>query len=224
MGKLFVIATPIGNLEDISFRAIRTLKEAGVIFAEDTRRFQILAQKYNVKTKVFSYRDQNHDKTFPQILQILNDGVDVALVSDSGTPLISDQGFKLVRDLRAQNIEVIPIPGPNAAIAALSVSGMATDKFTFLGFLPKSGKKRIDLLKKWGNSGASVIIYESPFRMKKLLEEIETALGERDIFIGCEITKKFEKYYSGQVSEVKKSFASHVRGEFTVIIGKQEES
>ncbi|MBU0975653.1 MAG: 16S rRNA (cytidine(1402)-2'-O)-methyltransferase [Patescibacteria group bacterium] len=220
-GKLFVVATPIGNLEDITFRAIRTLKEATIILAEDTRKTAKLLHHYDINTKMLSYRDQNHNRVISPILDILNSCQDIALVSDSGTPTISDPGFKLVRELVNHSIEIISIPGPSAAIAALSISGLPTDKFVFLGFLPKGQNKQRLLLQKYSNLDATIILYESPYRVKKLLHSILDTLGDRTITVANDLTKKFERTWHGKASDVLTILEEITpKGEFTVLISK----
>jgi len=150
-GKLYVVATPIGNLEDITFRAIDTLKKVTFVLAEDTRESYKLFNRYDIKTQLISYRDQNHEKMLGKILEKLDMGLDLALISDCGTPLISDPGFKLIRELRERKYDVVSIPGPSALTSALSISGLVTDRFAFLGFLPKSDIKRKKLLQEYVN-------------------------------------------------------------------------
>ncbi|MDD3646945.1 MAG: 16S rRNA (cytidine(1402)-2'-O)-methyltransferase [Candidatus Dojkabacteria bacterium] len=221
-GKLYVVATPIGNLEDITFRAVRILKEVSIILAEDTRKTTTLLHHYNIDTKMLSYRDQNHLRVIDLILGILESGQNIALVSDSGTPLISDPGFKLVRELVAQNINVIAIPGPSAVIAALSVSGLPTDKFTFLGFLPKGPGRRKTALEKFGNLDTTLIIYESPFRLKSLLDTIYETFGDRTVTVANDLTKKFERVWCGKISAVQTSLEGITpKGEFVILISKE---
>ena len=148
-GKLYVVATPIGNLKDMSFRAIETLKSVIFILAEDTRETKKLLNEYDINTQLVSYRDQNHERMIGKILEKLDMGLNLALVSDCGTPLISDPGYRLVRDLRMKGYEILSIPGPSALTSAISISGLPTDSFSFLGFLPKSEGKREKILKKY---------------------------------------------------------------------------
>lgn len=220
-GKLYVVGTPIGNLKDITLRAIETLKSVTVVLAEDTRKSAILLKQYGIKTKMISYRDQNHERIFPQILQLLLTGNNLAVISDSGTPTISDPGYKLVSDLHKHDIEIVTIPGPSAVIAALSISGLPTDKFTFLGFLPKGEGKRKSLLEKHGKLDTTLILFESPFRIEKLLHQIQLVLGERNVCVANELTKKFEKAWVGTPSELSSLLQSvSTRGEFVVLISK----
>ena len=169
-GKLYVVATPIGNLGDITFRAVETLKKVSFVLAEDTRESYKLFNKYNIGTQLVSYRDQNHERMLDKVLEKLDVGLDLALISDCGTPLISDPGFKLIRELRERKYDVISIPGPSALTSALSISGLVTDKFTFLGFLPKSDIRRKKLLKEYVGIKGSIVFYESPNRLIKLLD------------------------------------------------------
>jgi 16S rRNA (cytidine1402-2'-O)-methyltransferase len=222
-GKLFIIATPIGNLSDITLRALQILKSSNLILAEDTRRSQILLNHYKINTQLISYRDQNHNKVFPQILANLQAGQDIALISDSGTPLISDPGFRLVKELRERNIKILTIPGPSAVTAALSISGLPTDNFIFLGFLPKSSAKRKKILSAFCLLPSTLIIYESPFRIKKLLDEIYKTLGNRTIFIANELTKKFEKIWYGKIIKLINEFKDiKPKGEFVVLVAKED--
>lgn len=219
-GKLYVVATPIGNLGDITFRAVDILKKSAFILAEDTRETGKLLNRYDIKTQMVSYRDQNHDRMFPKVLEKLDIGLDLALVSDCGTPLVSDPGYRLVSELRELGYEIIPLPGPSALISALSVSGMPTDKFTFLGFLPKSDGKREKLLKEYGNIGDTLIIYESPHRLIELLKQIKEVLGNRKVFLAKDISKKREEYFFKNVSEILSDFENEkeVFGEYVVLI------
>ena len=221
-GKLYIVATPIGNLEDISFRAISTLKEVTFVLAEDTRQTLKLFNRYEIKTHLVSYRDQNHDRIMPKVLEKLDMGLNLALVSDSGTPNISDPGFKLVRDLKEKGYEVIPIPGASAVISALSASGLNTDKFTFLGFLPKGDGKRITTLEVFKDIPTTLVIYESPKRLMSLLNEIEEVFGNRKIAIANDITKLYEKIETGNLLDLKEKYSEDLKGEFVVLIEKSE--
>jgi 16S rRNA (cytidine1402-2'-O)-methyltransferase len=219
-GTLFIIATPIGNLEDITHRAIRVLNEVDVICSEDTRQTKKLLNRYQIPTSQISYRDQNHTRVVGEIIQRLDAGQDVALVSDSGTPLISDPGFKLVEDVLSHDFRIIPIPGPSAITAAISAAGLPTDRFTFLGFLPKKDNARKDLLTKYGSLDSTLIIYESPFRLKKLLEEIKETLGNRFIGICAELTKVHENISRGLIDNVSLDEIVE-KGEYVVLIAKE---
>ncbi len=217
-GKLFVVATPIGNLEDITFRAIRTLRECNIILCEDTRRAKILLKHYGIEKPLISYFEGNEERRIPEIIKLLKEGKDIALISDAGTPLISDPGYRLVKRCREEGIEVLPVPGPSAAIAALSVSGLETDKFVFLGFPPKRKGKRIKLLQEVKDFEGSLIFYVSPYDINDFLEEALEVLGDRKICVCREMTKMFEEYIYGNLSEVKDKVKP--KGEIVVVIGK----
>lgn len=219
-GKLYVLSGPIGNLADITLRALDTLKSVDFIVSEDTRETSKLLNKYQIEKSQLSYRDQNHNKVVESIVALLKDGKDLALVSDSGTPTISDPGFKLVEQIRSQQIQIVPIPGPTAVISALSVSGLPTDKFTFLGFLPKNKSSRKKVLIAYGALDATLVLYESPFRIKKLLQEIKETLGNRVVCIARELTKIHEEVITGTVEELLAKKIME-KGEFTVLVAKE---
>lgn len=218
-GKLFIVASPIGNLEDISFRAVSTLKEVDFILSEDTRETQKILNHFSISKPQISYRDQNHQLVINRIKDILKDGLNLALLSDRGTPLISDPGFKLVRDVINAGFKVESIPGPSSVISALVVSGLPTDRFIFLGFLPKSEKQRLEMLEKYGKLESTLILFESPFRIVKLLEEVKLSLGERDVVVAKELTKLHEEVYRFNLRELE-SQKIDTRGEFVVLISK----
>lgn len=222
-GKLFVIATPIGNLSDITLRAIETLKSVAFILAEDTRVSKVLLNKYEIKTTVISYRDQNHEKMFTKITEKLDMGLNLGLISDAGTPLISDPGYKLVSQLKEREYDVVPIPGPDAVSTALCASGLPTDRYIFLGFLPKSEKLRKELLLKYGNIESTVCIYESPNRLLKLLSEIKEILGKRKVCVANDMTKMFEEVYTNNIDSVIDFYSKKTKivGEFVVLVGKE---
>jgi 16S rRNA (cytidine1402-2'-O)-methyltransferase len=225
-GKLYVVATPIGNLEDITFRAVRTLNKVAFVLAEDTRESKKLLDKYDIKTELVSYRDQNHRRIINKIIEKLNLGLDLALVSDNGTPLISDPGYKLVRELRKGGFEILSIPGPSAVISAISISGLPTDRFAFLGFLPKSDHKREEIIKNFLSLETTLVIYESPNRLFKLLDLVQKI--DRTLYISAvrDMTKKREKVYTGTLVKVKKSLEEdglkeNAYGEWVVLISKK---
>ena len=219
-GKLYIVATPIGHLKDMTFRAVEILKGVPFVLAEDTRESKKLLDRYEITTQLISYRDQNHERMLPKILEKLDMGLELALISDCGTPLISDPGYKLVSELRELDYEIIPIPGPSALTSALSVSGMPVDKFVFLGFLPKSEGKRKQLLEKYGELGATLAIYESPHRLLKLLRQIYKVLGERKVFLAKDISKKREAFILKDVSSLisKLEKEKEIHGEFVVLV------
>jgi 16S rRNA (cytidine1402-2'-O)-methyltransferase len=222
-GNLFIIATPIGNLSDISLRALDVLKEVDLILSEDTRETDKILKKYEIEKTQLSYRDQNHEMMLPKIEEFLDNNLNVALISDSGTPLISDPGYKLVRELIRKGFNIISIPGPSAVISALVISGFPTDKFSFLGFLPKSSGERSKILKIYGSLDSTLVIYESPFRIEKLLKEINENLGDRFVCLANEITKIHEKVTRGRVSMVLETVrGKRLKGEFVVLVGKED--
>ena len=216
--KLYIVATPIGNLQDITLRAIETLKSVDIIACEDTRHTKTLLNAYDIRTSLISYFEHNKIKRSKEIIQMLNSGKSVALVSDAGTPGISDPGYRLIHDAIASGIEVVTIPGPNAAIAALAVSGLATDKFLFEGFLPPKTQARRKRLQALSKEERTIILYESPHRILRALSDIKDVLG--DIFIVCtrELTKKFEEIRREPVSELLGHFtAAKPQGEFVLL-------
>lgn len=222
MSTCYVVATPIGNIEDWSPRAIETLKTVDLIFAEDTRHSAKLMQLFNISTPMRSLHDHNETDRIDEILNLLNDEKSIAIISDAGTPLISDPGFKVVRALREHGQKVIPIPGVSALITALSVSGIATDRFSFEGFLPakSSGRKsKMDALKK---DPRTLIFYESSHRIIEMLKDAISVFGhDRYAFIGREMTKRYESYLSNTLEELLTYYQTHSdeqRGEYVVVI------
>lgn len=223
-GKLYVVGTPIGNLSDITFRAVSILKKVHFVLAEDTRESKKLLDKYKINTELISYRDQNHSKILEKIVEKLNMGLDLALISDSGTPLISDPGYKLVRYLREKEYDVIALPGPSALVSALSVSGLPTDRFVFVGFLPKSDSKRRKILEEYKDLRNTIVIYESPNRLLKLLNLLKGELG-KDVVISLskDISKLRERYFFGEVVNIidileDEGFKENPHGEFVCIV------
>ncbi|XOB40125.1 MAG: 16S rRNA (cytidine(1402)-2'-O)-methyltransferase [Candidatus Nealsonbacteria bacterium] len=229
MSTLYIVSTPIGNLKDISFRAIQTLKEVDLILCEDTRVTRKLLNHYQIKKQLISYHQYSKLKKVNYIIELLKQGKDLALVSDAGTPGISDPGNKLVRDIivsLGNEVKIIPIPGPSAVTTALSISGFGTDRFLFLGFPPKK-KKRKKFFEELINSKYLVAFYESPYRIIKTLEELRNSLNTKykiqntKIVVCRELTKKFETVYRGNINEVIENIKKDkVKGEFVVIINK----
>jgi 16S rRNA (cytidine1402-2'-O)-methyltransferase len=227
-GKLYVVATPIGNLSDMTFRAVDILKKVAFVLAEDTRESKKLLEKYDIQTQLVSYRDENHERVLGKILEKLDMGLDLALISDAGTPLISDPGYKLVKHLRENDLEVISIPGPSALTAALSVSGLPTDRFVFFGFLPKSETRREKIISDYKDLHNTLVFYESPKRLITFLDTIYKVLGDVKIFLAKDISKLREEYFYGNVSSVKeilnnKSFAENPHGEFVCVVDTRKD-
>lgn len=216
-GILYIIATPIGNISDITFRAVDILKGVAFVLAEDTRVTGNLFKKYDINTTLVSYRDQNHDRMIEKIFEKLDMGLNLALVSDCGTPLISDPGYRLVSVLREKGYEVEAVPGASAVVSALSISGIPTDKFVFLGFLPKSDKRRVDILNRYLELRIPLVIYESPHRLKKLLEILKD-FSDIEIVLNKDVTKKFEKYYRGTPVEILSQLKDDIKGEWVVTV------
>jgi 16S rRNA (cytidine1402-2'-O)-methyltransferase len=218
-GILYIVATPIGNLEDITLRAVRILKEADAIAAEDTRHTQKLLNKFDIHTPLTSYHDHNKEEKAPVLVARLLEGKNVALVSDAGTPGISDPGYFLINLAIDQKISVFPIPGVTAAIAALSISGLPTDRFVFEGFLPSKHTARLKRLEALSKEERTLIFYEAPHRILQTLDDIHTVLGDRKTVLTRELTKVHEQVLRGTLSEVKKQLeAGSMKGEFTIII------
>ncbi|NQT62040.1 MAG: 16S rRNA (cytidine(1402)-2'-O)-methyltransferase [Candidatus Marinimicrobia bacterium] len=218
-GKLYIVSTPIGNLGDFTFRAVDVLKSVQLIAAEDTRVSGVLLKHYEIKTPMQSYHDHNKEQATPGLLRKLESGDDIALISDAGTPLISDPGFFLVRAAVAENIEVVPIPGASAMLAALVAAGLPSDRFTFEGFLPRK-KGRQTRFKMLAEDPRTIILYESPHRVGRTLKDIEEHMGDRQVVIGREITKKFEEFIRGSVSEIREQLDTRsIKGEVVIMIG-----
>ncbi len=216
---LYVVATPIGHLGDMTPRGVQTLQGCALIACEDTRVTGQLAQRFHIETKLTPYHDHNADMVRPGLLARAQHEA-IALVSDAGTPLISDPGFKLVRDARAQGIAVIPIPGACAAITALSVAGLATDQFFFGGFLSaKSGPRRA-VLQALATVPGSLVFYESPLRLRDCLHDMQDMLGNREAFLGRELTKLHETHYAGTLSSLAAAWREEdARGELVIVVG-----
>ena len=217
MGTLYLVATPIGNLEDITLRALRLLRKVNLIAAEDTRHTGRLLAHYEIDTPQLSYHEHNKLTQLDAVLRTLESG-DVALVSDAGMPGLSDPGYELVRVAIAQGFPVVPIPGPSALTAALVTSGLPTNAFVYLGFLPRRASERRRLLTELVSERRTLIAFESPRRLAAALEDILTTLGDRRIAVARELTKLYEEIWRGSVSEARSHFAGEVRGEITVVI------
>ncbi|MCA9470783.1 MAG: 16S rRNA (cytidine(1402)-2'-O)-methyltransferase [Nitrospirales bacterium] len=218
-GTLFIVSTPIGNLEDITFRAVRTLNEVGIIAAEDTRRTQKLCTHYNIHTPLTSYHDFNKEDKTPILIARLEQGENIAIVSDAGTPLVSDPGYFLVRATIKQEIPVVPIPGASSILAALTASGLPPDAFVFQGFLPRKSGQRTQFLTRLANEPRTIILFETPYRIRLTLEAIQEIFGSRQIVIARELTKLNESFIRGTAEALlKNGLPSRVKGEITVLI------
>ena len=216
MPSLYVVATPIGNLEDISLRALRTLREVKLIAAEDTRKTKRLLTTYDIKTPMTSYYEHNKLTKLDYILDCLKGG-DVALVSEAGTPGLSDPGYELILAASRSGIPVIPIPGASVVITALTISGLATDRFTYLGFLPRKAGDRRKLLESAAGDPGTIIILETPHRLVDSLGDMLSILGDRRIAVCRELTKLHEEVFRGRISQAIEHF-TEPRGEFTLVI------
>ncbi|MEZ5351727.1 MAG: 16S rRNA (cytidine(1402)-2'-O)-methyltransferase [Bryobacteraceae bacterium] len=221
--SLYLVATPIGNLEDITYRAVRTLGEVTLIACEDTRQTRKLLEHYNIGTPMVSYHEHNEKERSADLVARILAGQSIALVSDAGTPLISDPGFRLVSRAIAAGVPVIPIPGPSAALSALAASGLAVDAFRFGGFLPpKSGQRRREL-ERWSASTDTLIYYEAPHRLCETLADIVAVMGPaRPVTVAREITKRHEEFLRGACAEVLADLSARdaVKGEITLLIGR----
>jgi len=219
VATLYIIATPIGNLEDMTYRAVRILGEVDLIAAEDTRHSLKLLNHYGISKPLTSYFDHNQQFKGERILNALRRGKSVALISDAGTPCISDPGFQLVRDAVAGNIPVIPVPGACAAVTALSASGLPTDNFTFAGFPPSRQGKRRTFLSDMSALPGTLVLYEAPHRLVSTLSDICEVLGERQVIVARELTKIFEEFIRGTASEIIAAVSQEVvRGEVVILI------
>jgi len=218
-GILYICGTPIGNLEDITFRALKILKEVKLIAAEDTRHTKKLLNHYQINTKVTSYYEYNKFKKATNLVEILKNGQDIALVSDAGMPGISDPGYVLVNLALKNNIKIIPIPGVSALITALVVSGLPADKFIFEGFSPRKIKERKRYFKSIENEERTVILYEAPHRLKRALKDMLEIWGDRKIVVARELTKKYEEIIRGKLSRVLSEInAKDIKGEITLVV------
>lgn len=219
---LYIVPTPIGNLNDITARALIVLKQVDIIAAEDTRHTNHLLSHYGIQTRTFALHDHNEQHKAQSVVEQIQNGTSMALVSDAGTPLISDPGYHLVNKCREQGVNVVPLPGPSALITALSASGLPSNRFSFEGFLPPKSKARKDILKKLSADARTLIFYESPHRIMDSLQDILDVLGaEREVALARELTKTYESFYKAPIAElieILNSDANHRRGEMVVMI------
>jgi 16S rRNA (cytidine1402-2'-O)-methyltransferase len=218
-GKLYVVATPIGNLGDFAGRGAEALKAVDVVAAEDTRVTGRLLERFGIRAKLLSYRDENERQLAPRLVRDLLDGKSIALVSDAGTPCISDPGYRLVRAAAEAGVEVVSVPGPSAVVALLSISGLPTDRFSFEGFPPPRSGARRELLESLRGGARTVVFYESPRRIARFLGEMADVLGDPEVAVGRELTKMHEEVLRGRASEVAAALTERPpRGEFVVAV------
>lgn len=217
-GTLYIVATPIGNLEDITLRALRVLKEADLIACEDTRHTRKLLSHFQISKPTVSYHEHNEHESAAELLKKLEDGLNVALVSDAGTPLISDPGFRIVKDAIGRGISVVPIPGPSGVITALSTSGLPTTEFAFVGFLPARRSARVAKFRELANIKSTIVLYEAPHRIKETIEDAREILGDRECVIARELTKLHEEFVRARLSEIEIQ-TEKARGEIVLLIG-----
>lgn len=221
-GTLFLVPTPIGNLDDMTFRAVKTLKAVDLIAAEDTRNTQKLLNHFEIATKQISFHEHNTQARIPELLEKLKQGASIAQVSDAGMPSISDPGKELVKAAIAAGIPVVPLPGPNAALTALIASGIDPQPFMFYGFLPRKASEQKAALSELAAEPQAVIFYESPYRVAKTLTTIREIFGERQAALARELTKKFEEFIRGSLTDLIDYAAASARGEFVIIVAPGE--
>lgn len=223
-GSLFLVPTPIGNLEDMTYRAVNTLKSVDLIAAEDTRHTQQLLNQFEIETKQISFHEHNKENRIPELVERLQDGTNIAQVSDAGMPSISDPGHELVLAALAADIQVVPLPGASAGITALVASGLSPQPFTFYGFLPRKQSEQIKTLTDLAQKPEAILFYEAPHRLAKTLANIQTVYGDdRQVSLARELTKKYEEFIRGTAAEVADwAQQSEVRGEFVVMVAGNE--
>jgi 16S rRNA (cytidine1402-2'-O)-methyltransferase len=218
-GRLYLVSTPIGNLEDITLRAIKVLRRVDLIAAEDTRRARRLLARYRAKAPLTSFFEHNELTKKEALVTKLVEGHDIALISDAGTPGVSDPGFRLIQRAIEKGIEVISIPGPSAHVAALVVSGLPTDSFHFFGFLPPKGTKRKKRLEEIKELRGTIILYESPHRLLRTLQDIQDCCGDRQVVVARELTKLYEEVIRGPITEVLEGLKRRkIKGEITLVL------
>ncbi|MEA1964328.1 MAG: 16S rRNA (cytidine(1402)-2'-O)-methyltransferase [Candidatus Aerophobetes bacterium] len=218
-GCLYPVGTPIGNLKDITLRALEVLKDVDLIASEDTRRTRKLLSHYDIHTPLISFYEHNELERIPSVIKQIKEGKNIALVSNAGMPGISDPGCSLIKEAVREGIRVVAVPGPTALVSTLVSSGFSTREFVFEGFLGRKRSMRLNRLKRLKDEKRTIIIYEAPHRIKKVLPEIKEILGDRRIAVGREITKKFEEILRGRVGEIEKIFEKRKpQGEFTLVI------
>jgi 16S rRNA (cytidine1402-2'-O)-methyltransferase len=225
-GTLYVVATPIGNLEDITYRAVRLLKECDLVACEDTRRTQKLLQHYGITKPMISLHEHNESDRAADLLEKLTEGVNIALVSDAGTPLISDPGYRLVREAVTKRLPVVPVPGASSILSALAAAGLPTDRFAFLGFLPPKTHARREELRRHTEREETLVFFEAPHRIVETLADVAEVLPGRPVVAARELTKMHEEFLRGSAAEVRGQLEnrSSIQGEFTLLIGKAPKS
>jgi 16S rRNA (cytidine1402-2'-O)-methyltransferase len=220
--SLYIIATPIGNLDDITLRGLELLKTIDLIACENPRHTSILLRKHGIARPLTAYNKDNEKAVLGRLITLLREGKNIGLVSNAGTPLISDPGYLLVRESLNQGIKVCTVPGPSALTAVLSISGLPADRFVFEGFLPKKPGARRKILEDLKKERRTAVFFESPYRIKRTLSEMQAVLGDRLVAVGRELTKFYEEIYRGRISEVAASFKK-IRGEFTIVLAGTDE-
>ncbi len=227
MAHLSIVSTPIGNLGDLTYRAVEVLRAADVVLAEDTRRTAVLLRHYDIRARLVSAHEHNEAARAATVVEMLREGRNVALVSDAGTPLLSDPGARIVRQVIAAGFEVVPIPGASALLAALVAAGIAAERFTFYGFIPRKGGRRTELLEEIAALSYAAVLYESPHRVLELLRDLAAAAGpERRACVGRELTKLHEEFFRGTLAEALQHFdQGEIRGEIVVVVeGRPDDS
>jgi 16S rRNA (cytidine1402-2'-O)-methyltransferase len=224
--RLYIVSTPIGNLEDITYRAVRILREVDLIACEDTRTTRRLLDRYDISTRTISYHEHNEQERAEELAASLESGQSIALVSDAGTPLLSDPGYRIVRAAVAKGVTVEAIPGPSALLTALVASGLPTDQFHFAGFFPAKESQRVRILESLRDEPATLIFYEAPHRILETLADIEAVLRDREIAVARELTKIHEELLRGTAASIRNTLAARdsIRGEFVVLIAKAMKS
>jgi 16S rRNA (cytidine1402-2'-O)-methyltransferase len=225
-GNLYIVATPIGNKDDITLRATKVLGEVDLIAAEDTRETGKLLAYHKIKNNLISYHEHNETRRTPELIHKLNKGLSIALVSDAGTPSVSDPGYRLINEAIAENIRIVPVPGVSAATAALSASGLATDSFIFIGFAAKKKEKRKKQIEELADEKKTIIFYESPRRILSFLDEIIETIGDRHAVLAREMTKHYEEFIRGFLSEIRKNLKKRpsIKGELTLLLAGSDSS
>ena len=220
-GVLYIVATPIGNLEDITVRALKILRDVDLIAAEDTRKSGKLLSHYRIKNRLVSYHEHNEKRRTPELVDQLLEGTSIALVSNAGTPCVSDPGYRLVAAAVANKISVVPVPGPSAVMTAMSAAGLPTDSFVFIGFAPKKKGKRMKLLAELAVEPRALIFFESPRRILTFLEEVVSSIGDRPAVLAREMTKLHAEFIRGSVSEILETLEAkpEIKGECTLLVG-----